>query len=102
VKLRRDLVQELLAAAADSSCTSIVLRGANHVFCGGADVSEFSNARAFSGNVVVMVVKVVPCELFLIIPMDRFVEPDIRALLACIDALPLPVTAAMEGFALGG
>lgn len=74
---RLHIAGQLEAAQRNAKVQAIVIAGAGQVFCAGADIAEFGTPRQVQ-------------------------EPTLRTLLACIEASPKPVVAAISGLALGG
>ena len=64
-----------LRTKAGAGLTAIVIAGSTKVFSGGADITEFGHPAT---------------------------EPSLRALIAAIEAMPVPVVAAIQGVAFGG
>jgi len=75
--LRQHIAAALDAAARDPLVRGVVLIGSVRAFSAGADVTEFGTPR-------------------------QLAEPILGAVLACIEASPKPVVAALSGVALGG
>lgn len=77
LELRQGLFESLQRAIGDDAIQAIVLRGAGRMFCGGADIRQFSTPKA-SAN------------------------PLLRDVNRLIESSPKPVVAALHGHALGG
>ena len=75
--LREALMQQLARAAADPAVKAIVLTGAGRAFCAGAEIREFNTPKSVA-------------------------SPNLRELIAAIEALDKPVVAAIHGVAMGG
>jgi 3-hydroxyacyl-CoA dehydrogenase len=75
--LRKSIAAGLERAAADAAVKAIVLTGGGNAFCGGAEIREFGTPAAFA-------------------------TPNLRELIAQIEALPKPVVAAIHKVAMGG
>ncbi|HEY6864095.1 MAG TPA: 3-hydroxyacyl-CoA dehydrogenase NAD-binding domain-containing protein [Burkholderiales bacterium] len=75
--LREALVQQLARAAADGAVKAVVLAGAGRAFCAGAEIREFNTPKSVA-------------------------SPNLRELIAAIEALDKPVVAAIHGVAMGG
>ncbi|GAN76413.1 3-hydroxyacyl-CoA dehydrogenase NAD-binding domain-containing protein [Acidisphaera rubrifaciens] len=73
--LREGLAAAFARVAADAATRAVVLTGTTRAFSGGADITEFGKTPT---------------------------EPNLRAVIATIEALPKPVVAAIRGVALGG
>ena len=74
---RRDLVDAIDAAAADSRIEGIVIAGNNHLFCAGADIKEFGKPAMMAA-------------------------PNLRDVVTAVETCAKPVVAAIEGSCLGG
>ena len=75
--MRLAVLTLLRRAIADPAVTSIVLIGGGRAFCAGAEIREFNSPLAIAA-------------------------PDLRQLIAAIDASSKPVVAAIHGVAMGG
>ena len=75
--LREALGQHLARAAADTAVKAVVLAGAGRAFCAGAEIREFNTPKSLA-------------------------SPNLRELIAAIEALDKPVVAAIHGVAMGG
>ena len=75
IALRRDLQAALLAASTEPDLAAIVIESAGRHFYSGSDISEFDR------------------------PLE---EPQLPAVISLIERIPVPVVAAIRGFALGG
>ena len=75
--LREALMRHLARAAADASVKAVVLAGAGRAFCAGAEIREFNTPKSIA-------------------------SPNLRELIAAIEALDKPVVAAIHGVAMGG
>lgn len=76
-RVRAGLDDALDRVSATADVTGIVLAGEGRGFCGGADVRQFNTPAATAG-------------------------PTLRSVLARLVRMPVPVVAAIHGFALGG
>lgn len=76
--LRTAIVDSLDKAAADDSVKAVVVASAQKIFCGGADISEFSD------------------------PKLAMAQPHLPGVIAKMEAFNKPVVAAINGMALGG
>ncbi len=75
--MREALMQHLARAAADPAVKAVVLTGAGRAFCSGAEIREFNTPKAVA-------------------------SPNVREIIAVIEALEKPVVAAIHGVAMGG
>ena len=75
--LRRGIVDAIERANADASVDAIVLAGSERAFSGGADVREFGTPKSAE-------------------------EPNLRTVIAAVEASAKPVVAAIAGVCLGG
>ena len=75
--LRRGIVDAIERANADGSVDAIVLAGSERAFSGGADVREFGTPKSAE-------------------------EPNLRTVIAAVEASAKPVVAAIAGVCLGG
>ena len=73
--LRSALMDAFTTLRNDPAVKAIVLAGTARAFSGGADITEFGHPSQ---------------------------DPNLRQLIAVIEAMPIPVTAAIQGVALGG
>jgi 3-hydroxyacyl-CoA dehydrogenase len=74
---RKDLVQAIDSAAADSRIEGIVIVGNNHLFSAGADIKEFGKPAMMAA-------------------------PNLRNVITAVETCAKPVVAAIEGSCLGG
>lgn len=74
---RTALVGHLRAAYADEAIAAIIITGAGKAFSGGADIKEFNSPQALA-------------------------EPNLHALIACVEQAPKPVIAALHSVCMGG
>ncbi|MCK9516544.1 MAG: 3-hydroxyacyl-CoA dehydrogenase NAD-binding domain-containing protein [Ottowia sp.] len=74
---RLGIVQGLDKALADSSVRAVVITGAGKAFSGGADIREFGTPKALA-------------------------EPNLRSVIAAVEASEKPVVAAIHSVAMGG
>src|SRR6186713_3337156 len=72
---RRDLVEAIDAAAADSRIQGIVIAGNNHLFSAGADIKEFGKPAMMAA-------------------------PNLRNVITAVETCAKPVVAAIEGSCL--
>ena len=79
----RDLARSFGALSDDREVRLVILTGAGGNFCAGADISEFSTARADSAS-------------------GARYEEEIEACYAAIERLRQPSIAAIEGYCVGG
>ena len=75
--LREALMRDLARAAGDASVKAVVLTGGGRAFCAGAEIREFNTPKAVA-------------------------SPNLRELIAAIEAMEKPVIAAIHGVAMGG
>jgi len=75
--LRTAVLGHLQKALADPAVRAVVLIGGGRAFCAGAEIREFNSPLAVAA-------------------------PNLRELIALIEASPKPVVAAIHGFAMGG
>jgi len=75
--VRQGIQDNIRKALADDSISAIVLTSSGRIFCGGADISEFSSEKFHS-------------------------EPNLADILNEIEESPKPIIAAINGMALGG
>ncbi|HEY7674060.1 MAG TPA: 3-hydroxyacyl-CoA dehydrogenase NAD-binding domain-containing protein [Burkholderiales bacterium] len=75
--MRAALQEHLRRALADPAVRAVVLIGGGRAFCAGAEIREFNLPLAVA-------------------------QPNLRELIALIEASPKPVVAAIHGFAMGG
>jgi enoyl-CoA hydratase/carnithine racemase len=79
----RDLARTFIMLSEDREVRLVILTGAAGHFCAGADISEFSTARADSAS-------------------GARYEEEIEACYAAIESLRQPSVAAIEGYCVGG
>jgi 3-hydroxyacyl-CoA dehydrogenase len=75
--MREAVMQHLARAAADASVEAVVMTGGGRAFCSGAEIREFNTPKAVA-------------------------SPNVREIIAAIEALQKPVVAAIHGVAMGG
>jgi 3-hydroxyacyl-CoA dehydrogenase len=75
--MRQALMEQLARAAADPAVKAIVLTGGGRAFCSGAEIREFNTPKAVA-------------------------SPNVREVIAAIEASAKPVVAAIHGVAMGG
>ncbi len=75
--VRKALATEVEAALADDGVAAIVITGGGRLFSGGADIREFQTPAALA-------------------------EPNLRQVIATIEASPKPIVAAIHNAAMGG
>jgi 3-hydroxyacyl-CoA dehydrogenase len=75
--LRQAVMEHLANAAADPAVRAIVLTGGGRAFCSGAEIREFNTPKAVA-------------------------SPNLREIIAAIEASGKPVVAAIHGVAMGG
>jgi 3-hydroxyacyl-CoA dehydrogenase len=75
--MRQAVMEHLARAAGEAGVEAVVLTGGGRAFCSGAEIREFNTPKAVA-------------------------SPNVREIIAAIEALEKPVVAAIHGVAMGG